>query len=187
MSAIKRVQKLLSHAERRSLDSFRAGGDVAAPRGGKSKGKSSNQEKQQEMQSATHQEEIFVKATGKAMEKALAVGKWFESRPDEYVVRVKTGSVLVVDDIVEDEEKKNAIIQQQQQQQQQHGDGTSSSSSAFDSLPTMTSTHPNPSNQQTRKGKKRKRTVDIDAELPESRTRWVNMVEVAVGLREVNA
>lgn len=120
------------------------------------------------------EEEVFVKATGRAMEKALAVGRWFETREAEYVTRVKTGCVLVVDDVVEDEEMRRRVIDEgekvggeeneKQQQQQQGQDAEATSAPVSKSA-----------------AKKRKRAANaVTEELPESRTRWVNVVEIAV-------
>ena len=120
------------------------------------------------------EEEVFVKATGRAMEKALAVGRWFETREAEYVTRVKTGCVLVVDDVVEDEEMRGRVIaegeevgeEEELKEQQQQGQNAEATSAA----PVSKSA-----------AKKRKRAANAESEeLPESRTRWVNVVEIAV-------
>ena len=120
------------------------------------------------------EEEVFVKATGRAMEKALAVGRWFETREAEYVTRVKTGCVLVVDDVVEDEEMRRRVIAEGEEvgeveelkEQQQQGQNAEATSAA----PVSKSA-----------SKKRKRAANAESEeLPESRTRWVNVVEIAV-------
>ena len=120
------------------------------------------------------EEEVFVKATGRAMEKALAVGRWFETREAEYVTRVKTGCVLVVDDVVEDEEMRRRVIAEGEEvgeveelkEQQQQGQNAEATSAA----PVSKSA-----------AKKRKRAANAESEeLPESRTRWVNVVEIAV-------
>ena len=44
-------------------------------------------------------EEVVVKATGKAIERALQVAVWFQGQED-VLVRVRTGSVGAVDDVV---------------------------------------------------------------------------------------
>lgn len=152
MSAVKRTQKLLLQAEKRataniSLEDTRK----------------TEQQKLAELAKASeNREEIFIKATGRAIEKVLKVGKWFEEKESEYTVRVKTGSVLVVDDIVEDEELKEQQEKQQSQEEKEQDSG-----------------------KQKPKVKKRKREVpaDEDAETPETRTRWIKMVEVAVSLK----
>ncbi|KAK4555236.1 hypothetical protein LTR86_007532 [Recurvomyces mirabilis] len=49
-------------------------------------------------------EEVVIKATGKAIQKAMQLGLWFQQR-EEYLVRLRTGSVGAVDDIELDEEE----------------------------------------------------------------------------------
>lgn len=158
MSAVKRVQKLLRQAEKRatakiSLEDMR---------------KTEKQKLAEMANSAEQREEVFVKATGRAIEKVLNVGKWFEEKESEYSVRVNTGSVLVVDDVVENEEQKEKLSQKEQKENEtdktQPGQATVKSDA-----------------------KKRKRQekpeASNDYELPETRTRWVKMVEVAVSLK----
>ena len=170
MSAVKRVQKLLRQAEKRAMASLDLG----------SKKKTEKQKLAQlaaghdALRKGKGEEEVFVKATGRAMEKALAVGRWFETREAEYVTRVKTGCVLVVDDVVEDEEMRRRVIAEGEEvgeveelkEQQQQGQNAEATSAA----PVSKSA-----------AKKRKRAANAESEeLPESRTRWVNVVEIAV-------
>jgi ribonuclease P/MRP protein subunit POP7 len=157
MSAVKRIQKLLLQAEKRATASI----NLEDTR------KNEKQKLAELANISSKREEVFVKATGRAIEKALNVGKWFEEKETEYSVRVKTGSVIVVDDVVEDEEKKE---QEEQKRQRQEG---------------QQSNPPAPESKSAAKKRKRQATaaVNPDAELPESRTRWVKMVEVAVSLK----
>lgn len=152
MSAVKRVQKLLRQAEKRAT----AGISLEDTQ------KTEKQKLAELAKAVETREEIFVKATGKAIEKALNVGKWFEEKEAEYTVRVTTGSVLVVDDVVEDEEKKEEEMRKQQRQE------TADDAEKKDSA------------------KKRKREVakvSEDEELPETRTRWIKKVEVAISFK----
>lgn len=164
MSAVKRVQKLLRQAEKRataniSLEDTR---------------KTEKQVLAELADAAEKREEVFVKATGRAVEKVLNVGKWFEEKETEYTVRVNTGSVLVVDDVVEDEERKEQLAQKQlyheERKQNETGNNTEPEKGTAKSA-----------------AKKRKRqeqpVVSDDNELPETRTRWIKMVEVAVSLK----
>jgi ribonuclease P/MRP protein subunit POP7 len=48
-------------------------------------------------------DEIILKATGKAIAKALSLGEWFEEK-EEYSVRIETGTVGAIDDIVAPED-----------------------------------------------------------------------------------
>ena len=45
-------------------------------------------------------EEVVLKATGRAIERVLELGLYFQGQPD-CVIRIRTGGVGVVDDIVE--------------------------------------------------------------------------------------
>ena len=48
-------------------------------------------------------DEVVLKATGKAIAKALSLGVWFQQR-EEYAVRIETGTVGAIDDIVASED-----------------------------------------------------------------------------------
>jgi ribonuclease P/MRP protein subunit POP7 len=161
MSAVKRIQKLLAQAEKRATANI----NLEDTR------KSEKQILEELSKVSEKREEVFVKATGRAIEKALNVGKWFEEKTVEYTVRVNTGSVLVVDDIVEDEEKKEKRQQKQQQQEEQSETGQSGADSKTESKTTVT------------KRKRQGCSTENDDELPESRTRWIKMVEIAVSLK----
>ncbi|KAJ6020614.1 hypothetical protein N7540_006118 [Penicillium herquei] len=164
MSAVKRAQKLLRQAEKRATANINLEDT-----------RKTEQQKLAELAKAVeNREEIFIKATGRAIEKALKVGKWFEEKQTEYAVRVKTGSVLVVDDIVEDEEKNERDAEKKQRQEEKNQN-------------TGEDATPDKSGKETKaQAKKRKREAPVeadDAELPETRTRWIKMVEVAVSLK----
>jgi ribonuclease P/MRP protein subunit POP7 len=159
MSAVKRIQKLLLQAEKRATANI----NLEDTR------KNEKKTLAELANISSKREEVFVKATGRAIERALNVGKWFEEKETEFSVRVKTGSVIVVDDVVEDEEKKEKEAKKRQRREEEQS---------------------NPCASETKSAaKKRKRqaaedaAVDPDADLPESRTRWVKMVEVAVSLK----
>ncbi|OQE15532.1 hypothetical protein PENFLA_c031G10691 [Penicillium flavigenum] len=161
MSAVKRVQKLLLQAEKRATANI----NLEDTR------KNEKQILDELSKVSERREEVFVKATGRAIEKALNVAKWFEEKETEYKVRVNTGSVIVVDDIVEDEEMKAKEEQERQQQkeQAQNDPGDAASKSVSKSA--------------AKKRKRQATAAEDDAELPESRTRWIKMVEVAVSLK----
>jgi ribonuclease P/MRP protein subunit POP7 len=124
MSAVKRVQKLLLQAEKRVTTSLankinrNKYGGKNAPQ--KKLGEQTQTQQEQliaamargEDREMLDKEEVFVKATGKAMQTALRVGRWFGShgREEEYKVRVSTGAVLVVDDVEEDEMSKEGFL-----------------------------------------------------------------------------
>ncbi|KAJ9636579.1 uncharacterized protein PV06_10083 [Exophiala oligosperma] len=94
MSAIKRVKKILSLVEKRAMQS--AGVTMGA------------KDRRHRLKSANdvivkNNEEVLVKASGRAMGQALKVGEWFRNKEREYLcdVEVRTGSASVVDDIVQ--------------------------------------------------------------------------------------
>lgn len=171
MSAAKRVQKLLRHAEKRAT----AGVDL-----GNSKiSEKENLARLAKSQETLKKEEVFIKATGRAIEKALSIGRWFEQKEEEYSVRVKTGTVLVVDDIVEDEAAKTREMEKEEKSKEAGGN----QSAAVGNAP-LSESKAAPSEQPSKKRKRRaKAPVSGDTELPESRTRWVNMVEIAITLK----
>lgn len=220
MSAVKRVQKLLRHAEKRATAS------VSAAVAGKSKQQKrtrGNQNQQERLLAALARgeereqlssEEVFVKATGKAMKVALRVGRWFENgdRKAEYKVRIKTGSVLVVDDVEEDEEGRDGFLKEVERTKDGPGgvQGGSENKDGDDTtmLTTTTLSGAGDTTMMTEKSKesataaevapskplsrsqlrKRKRAAGLAAsiaetELPETRTRWVNSVEVVISLK----
>jgi ribonuclease P/MRP protein subunit POP7 len=195
MSAAKRVQRLLRQAEKRAMASATA--DLQ-------KGINKMDEKERlahlaKGQEMLRQEKVFIKATGRAIEKALDLGRWFEQKEGEYVVQVKPGSVLVVDDILEDgeakeeEEKKEekeerlANGKAQQETNQVMPAGTIAHDMTEDESLRKHDTTALPEPSVEKKKKKRRRSkrnaLSADAELPESRTRWVNMVEITVNLK----
>ncbi|KAJ5399153.1 hypothetical protein N7465_009642 [Penicillium sp. CMV-2018d] len=163
MSAVKRVQKLLLQAEKRATANI----NLEDTR------KNEKQILDELSKVSEKREEVFVKATGRAIEKALNVAKWFEEKGTEYTVCVNTGSVVVVDDIVEDEEMKAKEEQKRQRQRQEEQAPTDQGDAA--SKPESKSA--------AKKRKRQAAAAEDDAELPESRTRWIKMVEVAVSLK----
>lgn len=61
-------------------------------------------------------DDVVLKATGKAISKALGLALWFQQR-DEYKVRIETGTVGAIDDIVapEDGDLEMAGAEEQQE------------------------------------------------------------------------
>ncbi|KAF7588943.1 hypothetical protein BBP40_004984 [Aspergillus hancockii] len=163
MSAVKRVQKFLLQAEKRATASVNLSSSAKR-----------DQQKLAQIargQEQLRKEEVFVKATGRAMEKALSVGRWFEEKGGEYRVRVETGSVLVVDDVVEDEEGKRRVVEKGEEARRELEEGGEKGMDESKSVV-----------------KKRKRAVNALAsvegdELPETRTRWVNKVEISISYK----
>ena len=170
MSAVKRVQKLLKEAEKRATAKV----DLA------DKNEKHRLEQLKKGTAALQKEVVFIKATGRAVDKAVNVGKWFDAK-EEYSSRVKTGSVMVVDDIVEDEQLKEKLRQKTAQKTPSTEDQASERVTQASSGP-KEKAGGSSSSRTSKKGKKRAR-VDDDDELPDSRTRWVKMVEIAVTLK----
>ncbi|RAL10307.1 ribonuclease P subunit p20 family protein [Aspergillus homomorphus CBS 101889] len=194
MSVVTRVQKFLRQAEKRATAALQNPSGNKRSSGHGQQGKP-QAERVARVQEALRREEVHVKATGRAIPKAVAVGEWFGApgRAEEFSVRVVTGSVLVVDDVEEDEEgRRDAVLRAERMRREvlagvEEGSGRVLSKAAL---------------------KKRRRVVKSfglelkvedkegaddngnegdgkgeGEELPESRTRWVNMVDVVVGLK----
>ena len=99
MSAVKRVRKLLSLIDKRTLKNI----DLI-------NGKLSDKANIQALSKREKlPEEVFLRATGKAIENALGLALYFQGQ-DDVKVRLRTGSVGAVDDIVQNEEESTDII-----------------------------------------------------------------------------
>ncbi|EEQ85772.1 uncharacterized protein BDCG_09041 [Blastomyces dermatitidis ER-3] len=180
MSAAKRVQKLLRQAERRAISKIDLSDKV------------SEKQKLSQLTESTEnlkKEEVFIKATGRAIEKAMSVGKWFAEK-EEYAIRVNTGAVMVVDDIVEDEKLQRKQEKKREEENNAIPDALKEAPHELDAIAQSTdgANHTaGPFQKSKPETKKRKRqrneAVDANGELLESRTRWVNMVEIAVTLK----
>ncbi|KAH0543737.1 hypothetical protein FGG08_001919 [Glutinoglossum americanum] len=90
ISAVKRVRKLLDAIEKRETGNFDLSG----------KGKDKTKISQTGRKRKGEPEEVSLKATAKAIEKALNLAIFFQGQKD-CRVRIRTGSVGVVDDIIE--------------------------------------------------------------------------------------
>lgn len=209
MSAVKRVKKFLHEIEKRALQSADVSGAFE-----KHAGKDGELERRlQEASKALQKnaEEVLVKASGRAMEQALRVGEWFRSREQEVMckVEVRTGSVVVVDDIVELEEHRD-ITEDEEEARLDEGETTklvagettlellgnldesrevqnSAIAIVQETLEDQTTKGQDegspamPDQKRKRRKRKRKRTYDPD-DLPEARLRHVKTVEVAISL-----
>ncbi|WEW60523.1 AlbA family DNA/RNA-binding protein [Emydomyces testavorans] len=177
MSAVKRVQKLLREVEKRAVAKV----DLHDR-------KVSEKEKVAQLKESTQalqKEEVFIKATGRAIQKAMDIGKWFNEK-EGYNIKVKTGTVLVVDDIIEDDGLKEKESRKREKREQPKAQTEDNDKREVDPLAqhaqimseaSAASTTPKAKPQKNKN--KRKLLIEED-ELPESRTRWVNMVEIAV-------
>lgn len=193
MSAVKRVKKLLLHVEKRatqSVDMIKRGDKEGLKRLADASDKLGKD-----------REEVLVKASGKAMAKAISVGEWFSNKEKDVPcnVEVRSSNVSVVDDIVEvDREESDGEIEAEESTTSlQAGETTmelfgDTSKASDDPIPaqqqaqsTNTDTKPSAemnSSKRRRRRRKRKRQYDED-DLPEQRLRWVKTVEVAISLK----
>ena len=95
ISAVKRVRKLLGEIDKRSMGKV----DLVD-------GKGSDKQKLRRLSERTNastgkgSEEVVLKATSRAIEKVLGLALFFQGQ-DDCRVRLRTGTVAVVDDIVE--------------------------------------------------------------------------------------
>jgi ribonuclease P/MRP protein subunit POP7 len=177
MSAVKRVQRLLKEAEKRATAKI----DLL-------NNKVSEKEKFERLAKgveALKKEEVFIKATGRAIDKAMSVGKWFGEK-EGHDIKVKTGSILVVDDIVEDKElrekQRRAKAQKEKVGQGEAELPNDPVTAAEDGDGKLVKATPlKPSSKKRKRGDKA--AGDADLELPDSRMRWVNVVEIAVTLK----
>ncbi|KAI9656965.1 MAG: hypothetical protein M1831_004513 [Alyxoria varia] len=94
MSAFKRVQKLLKQVDKRAMQSILAHGSKK----GKTRSKIAPDNKADE--------EVFVRATGKAIDKALNLALFIKNK-SEYAIRMKTSTADAIDDIEDNTESAN--------------------------------------------------------------------------------
>ncbi len=199
MAAVKRVRKLLDQAEKRNLQREGVLGT------GKRK---ANLSAAAQSKGRRKQEEILIKASGRAIEQAAKVGEWFNRHAEDggWVVDVRAGSVKVIDDIVEDssitvdkvqtrcEEDENIsqvetlenpaenehIHVREGDGDQKHGNGDNPLASDRH-VSHAEEEEPKP---RIRRAKKRKRAMYDADDVPEARTRFINTVEIAVSVKE---
>ncbi|PYH40564.1 ribonuclease P subunit p20 family protein [Aspergillus saccharolyticus JOP 1030-1] len=209
MSVVTRVRKLLRQAEKRATAALHNNASSHKHRGraGAGTGAGSQAELLAKVQEALRREEVHVKATGRAIGKAVAVGEYFRRPPTEtegYRVEVRTGGVMVVDDVEVDEEAKQRVLEQAEVWRREVESGVEEGSGRVLSKAAIKKRR-----SRLRKmgvvdgqGKEDEKVGDVEEEeeqeegegtgeaeeaeeeeLPESRTRWVNMVDVVIGLK----
>ena len=91
MSAFNHVKQVLKHVEKRETERDLSKARKNAKHGGTSKPYSA--------QNDDDTEPVFVKATGKAIDKALQLALFLQQQQD-VVVKIKTGSASAIDDLV---------------------------------------------------------------------------------------
>lgn len=120
LSAVKRVEKLLHLSEKRLIQSAAT---IAKQSGGKKRKRGGGADEDEILDIAetvdrqkrlkkggkagggdnSLGEGVVLKGTGKAIQKVMELGLWFQQKKD-YIVRLRTGSVAAIDDITVDED-----------------------------------------------------------------------------------
>lgn len=114
MSAVKRVQKLLAQVEKRETQSAAAQVKTSKKRKTNGRGQGSDdlgqvaavlaEKKLKGDADGEGKNEVVMKGTGRAIEKALSLALWFQQR-EEYKIHIETGTVGAIDDIVAPDEE----------------------------------------------------------------------------------
>lgn len=190
MCAVKRVQKLLRHAEKRATSKV----DLTS----KKISEKAKLEQVVQAQEALKKEEVLVMATGRAIEKAMSIEKWFKERNEEYEVKVRTKAVLVIDDIVADESMedldtgkngeedggdKDASGEGEGNEKPKDDGGGEAAPLEGDKATGDSKETPAKSKSFRRKQRARERKRLAAEDQPDSRTRYVNGVEIVVSLK----
>ena len=120
--------------------------------------KKSDKQRLQSVAQGRSKEEVLLKATGKAIEKVLGLGLFFQGQED-LKVSLRTGGVGAIDDIVEVDEKCKRRGKQVDKKKQGVDEDVMVGDMEVD------------------------KKVDEEEELPETQIRMTGMVEVRVCLR----
>ncbi|CAD6498939.1 BgTH12-04595 [Blumeria graminis f. sp. triticale] len=99
VATIKRVRSLLSHVESRSSASDAAALLQRDPRSFMRSVAAERATRKTNSDGGKRMEEVVIKASGKAIEKALQIAAWWQSQ-DDVKVELQTASVGAIDDIV---------------------------------------------------------------------------------------
>lgn len=119
MSAIKRVQNLLRHVEKRAVQSA---SDLSSGAGTNQQSRKRKADALDPQVTAARlaadrlrdrargvSDEVAVRASGRAIERVLAVGRWFEQK-EGYRIAIRTGTVKTVDDIERLPERDDEVV-----------------------------------------------------------------------------
>ncbi|KAF2214511.1 hypothetical protein CERZMDRAFT_90348 [Cercospora zeae-maydis SCOH1-5] len=173
MSAVKRVEKLLRLSDKRLVQSAtQRSKDSQKAKRRSERGADEILGIAKELESAkakaSDQEQVVLKGTGKAINKAMELGLWFQQR-EEYQVTLQTGTVGAVDDVhyQEDEEETHAPDTGNKDVQKVAGDNAE------------------PSTRPCSRVVKREERLNQDGtkEVDETRIRQLSVLEVRVSLR----
>ena len=159
MSAFKRVKQILNQINKRYTQ-------------GTSAGKNTGRERSQGLDNAARAtrkpEEVIIRATGRAIEKALNLALFFQKQ-DDYCVKIRTGSVDAVDDIVQDPKIQTTQTGPKSSDTKDNSEIDSDQNRNTATEKTEIATPIN-----------NVETISSSDDLPESRVRHASMIEVAV-------
>ncbi|KAL9617914.1 MAG: hypothetical protein Q9160_007341 [Pyrenula sp. 1 TL-2023] len=196
MATVKRVRKLLHQVEKRATSKIK----IPDPK--QQSAKKGDKEFLEAVELAAKEarkEAVYVKASGRAVEKALKVGEWLKEKDGSVDVKVGTGSAIVVDDLVEVEpESSDSNLKGESESGTTSMEVTANlepkdeDSAAADTATTaLPGPHgdessapdaPNPETSNNPRRKRKREMYDLDT-MPEARTRWIKTVEVAISLK----
>lgn len=218
MSAVKRVEKLLRLADKRAVQAATTNAKQQGPhKGGKRKRGADGDENlgiAEEMERVKRDkrrqgggmnggeetvdgvgEEVVLKGTGKAIHRVLELALWFQQREQEYVVRLRTGSVGAIDDISVGEDGTGAGAQDPGVEAE-HAEAGAENKDAMDvddaagaAGLSITEPRSRPEDDEAKGGKKGSKKKESGKavlaveEVPETRIRYANVLEAAVSLR----
>ncbi|KAL8875200.1 MAG: hypothetical protein Q9198_006405 [Flavoplaca austrocitrina] len=162
ISAVKRVRKLLELIDKRTVGQV----DLGDGR----KGEQTLRTLEEASQASEKQpEEVILKATNRAIEKALGLGVFFQGQGDVRV-RLRTGSVGAVDDIVVDENKtQRKQTKGKSEKEKGQGDMADADGNAEE--------HHDDVNDKT------ENIEADDVDLPESQIRKLSVLEIGISLK----
>ncbi|MCJ1287340.1 hypothetical protein MMC26_006689 [Xylographa opegraphella] len=153
ISVVKRVRKLLAQVDKRAMGKV----DLVGGKGSDRQRLSTLGKQHKEP------EEVTLKATNKAIERALGLALFFQGQQD-CRVRLRTGSVGVIDDIVVDEKPAE----------------TRAEGKSFDGAEMYGNKDAMDDGQSPTSDESRKQD---DEELPETQIRYVSVLEVGISLQ----
>ncbi|KAL9021370.1 MAG: hypothetical protein Q9180_008610 [Flavoplaca navasiana] len=162
ISAVKRVRKLLELIDKRTVGQVELGD-------GRKGEKTLRSLEEDSQASGKEPEEVILKATNRAIEKALGLGVFFQGQGDVRV-RLRTGSVGAVDDIVVDENKtqrKQTKGKSKKEKGQGHmADADGNAEEHYDDV-----------------NEKMKNIEADDVDLPETQIRKLSVLEIGISLK----
>ncbi|KAF2482149.1 Rpp20 subunit of nuclear RNase MRP and P-domain-containing protein [Neohortaea acidophila] len=186
LSAVKRVEKLLRLSDKRLIQSATT---LAKQNSGKRKRGGAPDEileiaetleskrKRRRVEDGGGGEEVVMKGTGKAIQKVMELGLWFQQR-EGYRVRLRTGSVGAVDDIVLQPSGK--VVVGEDDHEDNHGADKNGGGIALDSMATDQNETPQVPHAEPKAAIKAGKDTE---EIPETRIRYTSVLEVAVSLQ----